>query len=416
MPLDPVDTLRRLVRTPSVNPMGREVAGPPYGEGRMTSLLEEICREQGWPFLRQRVHEGRFNLLVFIEGYPSAQGGGELILWDAHQDTVSADGMTVDPFGGEVRDGRVYGRGASDVKGSMAAMIAALSRLPNSVERNSKPRPSIVLACTANEECGFTGAKAVANSLPAATQASSACQGLETFFPRRPDAAIVAEPTHFNVIVAHQGVVRWRCHTLGRAAHSSRPDAGVNAIYRMARVVRAIERFQENLRATSAEHPLCGRPSVCVSTIRGGVGINTVPDRAMIEIDRRLGPSERPDSACAELAEYIKTHADVGGCEVTHDPPFMQSPGLVDAINRPLAERVVRLVREHDRPSELTGVPFGTDAAAIAAAGVPTVVFGPGSIDQAHTQDEFIEITELRLATDIFHAIASRGLKRGFSG
>ena len=203
------------------------------------------------------------------------------------------------------------------------------------------------------------------------------------YFPRPPDAAIVAEPTELNVVIAHQGQVRWRCHTIGRAAHTSRPDAGVNAIYAMANVVKAIEHYHIELSTSGAEHPLCGRPSVCVSTIHGGVGINTVPERAMIEIDRRLAPGESPEAAYKDLVRYVSEQADIGQCRVEHDEPFMQSNGLVDQNNQALAERLSRIVHKQDRASELVGVRFGTDAAAIAATGVPTVVFGPGSIDQA---------------------------------
>jgi acetylornithine deacetylase len=396
--LDPVKTLQRLVQTPSVNPMGRDVSGPIYGEGRMTDLLEEICREQGWRSARRQVQPQRENLLVRIDGDPALEDGGELNLWDVHQDTVPVEGMTVEPFGGALQEGRVYGRGACDVKGSMAAMLAALSRLDKTGRR-----PTIVLACTVNEECGFTGARALG---------SMWTDELNSSVGRKPDAAIVAEPTQLNVVVAHQGQVRWRCHTIGRAAHTSRPDAGVNAIYAMAQVVQAIERYHADLSLNGTQHPLCGRPSVCVSTIRGGVGINTVPERATIEIDRRLAPGERPDEAYGTLDRYVAEHANVGGCRVEHDAPFMESSGLTDVNNRTIGERLARLVRDQGRPSQLVGVPFGTDAAAIAATGVPTVVFGPGSIDQAHTADEFIDVDELRLATDIFERIARDGLGR----
>ena len=398
MALDPVETLQRLVRTPSINPMGRDVSGPHIGERAMTELLIDICQSQGWQWSRQEVHPGRDNLLVRIDDEPPAQGR-ELILWDVHQDTVPADGMTVEPFGGDVRDGRVYGRGACDVKGSMAAMLAALSRL---TENPPTKHPSVLLACTVNEECGFTGAR----HLTQLWRESPA----NAMFQRPPDAAIVAEPTELNVVVAHQGQVRWRCHTIGRAAHTSRPDAGVNAIYGMAQVVQAIEKYHARLAAKGPDHPLCGRPSVCVSTIHGGVAINTVPEQATIEIDRRLAPGEQPEGAFGDMIRHIAENANVGECRIEHDPPFMQSAGLVDENNRALANRLAQLVREHDRACERVGVPFGTDAAAIAAAGLPTVVFGPGSIDQAHTADEFISIDELKLATEIFYRIACEGL------
>ncbi len=410
--LDPVETLQRLVQTPSVNPMGRDIIGPHIGEGRMTELLVEICQSQGWRWSRQQVHSGRDNLLIRIDGKPGPEQGGELILWDVHQDTVPADGMTVEPFAGEIRDGRVYGRGACDVKGSMAAMLTALSRITTESEFSPSPslqargksrqRPTIVLACTVNEECGFTGARQLTQFWNGSSK--------NDMFERPPDAAIVAEPTEMNVVVAHQGQVRWRCHTIGRAAHTSRPDAGVNAIYGMAQIVQAIERFHAELSATGPQHLLCGRPSVCVSTIHGGVAINTVPERVTIEIDRRLAPGEQPEGAYEAMIYHIAENANVGRCRIEHDLPFMQSVGLVDTQNRELAERLAGIVGEHGRSSRLIGVPFGTDAAAIAAAGVPTVVFGPGSIDQAHTADEFISIEELQLATEIFFRIACEGL------
>jgi acetylornithine deacetylase len=402
MPLDPVETLQRLVQTPSVNPMLQQVSGPIYGEGRMTDALVEVCGQHDWPWSRHEVHPGRDNLVALIAGDPPPLAGGEFLLWDVHQDTVPVDGMTIEPFAGEVHDGRVYGRGACDVKGAMAAMLSALSRRSN---RDAATRPTILLACTVNEECGYTGAQALTRMLTGGGSSS------REFFPRLPDAAIVAEPTDLRIVIAHQGQVRWRCHTIGRAAHTSRPDAGVNAIYSMARVVQAIECYHRELSATSPEHPLCGLPSVCVSTIRGGVGINTVPERATIEIDRRLAPGESPDAAYEALIGYVAKHVDIGDCRIEHDPPFMQSFGLVNDRNHRVAERLADVVQQHGHRTWLVGVPFGTDAAAIAAVGVPTVVFGPGSIDQAHTADEYIEIEELNLATEIFYHLACSGLR-----
>lgn len=417
MPLDPVETLQRLVRTPSVNPMQGEITGPTQGEGRMTALLVEICEQQGWRWQRQQVHPGRDNLLVLVEGDVPPSAGGELLLWDVHQDTVAVDGMTVEPFSGDVRDGRVVGRGACDVKGTMAAMLSALSRRSATADDPAtqtsgaaRSRPTILLVCTVNEECGYTGARAVGGVL--ASIGRDTLGGLaHDFIPRVPDAAIVAEPTGLNVVVAHQGQVRWKCRTLGRAAHTSRPDAGQNAIYAMSRVVQALQAYHRELSTTGPEHPLCGRPSLCVSTIHGGVGINTVPDLVEIAIDRRLAPGEVPESAYESILRYLAERADVGPCRIVHDVPFMQSSGLLDdARNRDVAERLSAVVRGLGRESRLVGVPFGTDAPALAAAGLPTVVFGPGSIDQAHTADEFIAIDELRLAAEIFYRIACQGL------
>lgn len=411
MPLDPVETLQQLISIPSVNPLGHEGAGEFYGEASLTDFLQTACDRHGWRWLRQEVHPGRENLLALVPGNRPARDGGELQLWDVHQDTVAVEGMTVAPFGGEIRDGRIYGRGACDDKGPMAAMIAALSRID--LSSANVERPNIVLAFPVNEECGFTGATAMTELWNPERQINVKITGGNItpaeMFPRRPDLAIVAEPTDLNVVVAHQGMARWRCHVTGRAAHSSRPEEGVNAIYAMARVVQAIEEFQQVL-ADRRPHSLCGRPAVCATTITGGVGINTVPDHVTISIDRRVSPGKNPDEAVAELVKYVAEHANLGRAEVSHDLPLMKSSGLADGVNRPLAERIVQLVEHSGRASKIVGAAYGTDAAAIGAAGVPTVVFGPGSMQQAHTEDEFIDISELELGTELFHRLASERL------
>jgi acetylornithine deacetylase len=285
----------------------------------------------------------------------------------------------------------------------MAAMLAALSRVEKG---ESARRPTIVLACTVNEECGFTGAKLLTRGWGRPANEGPSEADAARIFRMRPDFAIVAEPTQFDVVVAHQGSVRWRCHTIGRAAHTSRPDEGINAIYAMAEIVRTIEKFHAELSRSGPAHSLCGRPSVCVSTIHGGVGINTVPEHVTIEIDRRLGPEEQPKMAYSALIQIIAEQANIGKCRVQHDPPFMDSAGLSDKNNRSLAERLAKLTRASGRASEIVGVPYGTDAAILSATGVPTVVFGPGSIAQAHTCDEYIEIEQLEFATEIFRRIA----------
>lgn len=403
MPLDPVELLQQLVAIPSVNPLGQDASAAGIcGEARLTDFLQGVCERHGWRWLRQRVHPGRENLLALIPG------GQELQLWDVHQDTVGVDGMTIDPFGGEVRDGRVYGRGACDDKGPMTAMIAALSRLDNS----SPNRPTIVLALPVNEECGFTGATALCDLWHPERRNSHETAGTISaaeLFPRVPDLALVAEPTDLNVIVAHQGMVRWRCETIGRAAHSSRPGEGVNAIYAMGHVAAAIEAYQEKL-AAGPEHPLCGRPAVSVTTIHGGVGINTIPDRTTVTIDRRVSPGENPNDAFADVVRFVTEHARLGEASVEHEPPFMKSFGLSDAHNRQLAARLEQLVKSTGRDCQQLGAPWGTDGAAFSAAGVPTVVFGPGSVRQAHTADEFIDVAELRLGADLFEQIARGGL------
>ena len=391
--LDLVDTLRQLVAIPSVNPMAGQLAGPEVGEARLTDYLESLCRGLGLLCQRQTVEPGRDNLLARFEGDPLPHDGGEVILFGAHQDTVPVAGMTIDPFDAEVREGRLYGRGACDVKGGMTALLGALARL---IEERPRPRPTIVLACTVNEECGFSGARALARAC------AEAPSGL---LPRRPDAAVIAEPTELQVVVSHKGVVRWRCHACGRAAHSSQPESGENAIYRMARAVTVLERYQREVLALRPRHPLCGRPTLSVGTIRGGVGVNIVPDHCVIEVERRVLPGEEPEKARREVLAYLEGQLGAEAA-LEHDPPFMEGWPMSQERNGALAERLASAARPVIGRCEPVGVPYGTDAASLAAVGIPTVVFGPGSLAQAHTVDEWLDLHQLQQATEILYRFA----------
>jgi acetylornithine deacetylase len=319
--------------------------------------------------------------------------------------------MSIDPFAAMVKDGRLYGRGACDIKGGMAAMIAAVSRL---AAEKPKSRPTIILACTINEEHGFTGAThwagTYAGKLPDSGHGPEklTTHGTTKLLSRVPDAAIVAEPTGLDVVVAHKGAARWRCQTQGVATHSSQPHLGDNAIYHMARVLAVLEQYAQKVVPGMGSHPLCGHPTLSVGTISGGISVNTVPDRATIEIDRRVLPGEDPRAALNHCLDYINTHVPPG-TPVVQEAPFMLTSGLADEDNGPLAARLGEAIQRHGGAGKAIGVPYGTDAPHYAATGCPTVVFGPGSIDQAHTADEWIEIAQLRAAADILYDFAARG-------
>ena len=147
-------------------------------------------------------------------------------------------------------------------------------------------------------------------------------------------------------------------------------------------------------------HPLCGPATLSVGTIHGGVSVNTIPDHATIEIDRRLRPDENPTAAYQHAVEYLNSHADLAGSPV-HDPPYLEGPALSDEANGALAERLAKVVTQVTGRCRRVGVPYATDAAMLAAAGIPTVVFGPGSIQQAHTKDEWIALDQLEMAVEI---------------
>jgi acetylornithine deacetylase len=219
--------------------------------------------------------------------------------------------------------------------------------------------------------------------------------------PRKPDVAVVLEPTGLDVVVAHKGVVRWRCHAHGRAAHSSCPQAGENAIYRMAAVVAAIERYARDALSAAAAHPLCGRGTLSVGTIAGGAGVNTVPDRCTIEIDCRFPPGQSSETARQELIACLQSQGLTAGVE--HEPPFLSAPALSDADNGPLAARLAACASAAGGTCRTLGVPYASEAAFLAAAGIPTVVFGPGHVEQAHTADEWVAVDEVRRAEETLY-------------
>jgi len=385
---DPLEVLGRLIAIPSVNPA---CGGPAayQGEARLTDFVEQMLREIGLKTVRQPIEPQRENLLALLPSKPAASRK-EVLLLEAHLDTVSAEGMTIDPFAAEVRNGRVYGRGACDVKGGLAAMVASVARL--AAER-PPAMPDIVIACTVNEEAGFSGAQGLAAGLRGE---------LASFLPSLPTACIVTEPTDLRPVVGHKGVVRWRCHTTGQAAHSSEPARGENAIYRMARVVTALESYANETLARMPTDPFCGGATLSVGTITGGTGVNTVPDQATIDIDLRTLPSEDPLDACRAVQSFLAARPELN-FEIQHDPPHLCVGGLASEQNQSLAQQLIAA----GATGPPLGVAYSTNATAYAAVGIPTVVFGPGSITQAHTADEWIAIEELNAAVEILIRLAS---------
>ncbi|RUL88519.1 M20 family peptidase [Tautonia sociabilis] len=364
--------------------MGRTVPdAPPFFEGRVSDYLEAFFRDLGVPFERRTVSPGRDNLIARYEppGRPR-----RTLLWDAHQDTVPVEGMTIEPFLPSVEGGRVYGRGACDVKGGMASMLAAFARL---VRERPAGSCRVLLACTVDEEYTHTGSSALAD------------QGLAV------DLAIVAEPTMLDVVTAHKGAVRWKVITEGVACHSSRPQDGVNAIYRMAPVLASLERFAARLPGLRTD-PILGPPSLSVGRIEGGQSVNVVPDWCAIDLDRRVIPGEDVDGVRSELRQALE--ADLGPeHSFAFSEPWVRMPSLSPQCSRGWVEPVRSALADAlGSPPREAAVPYGTDAGPLAAAGIPALVLGPGDIAQAHTKDEWIEVDQLERAVEAYYAVALR--------
>ncbi len=362
-----------MVRLPSVNPSGRAPEGPLEGEERMARFVRDWLSERGIDCHLQRVEERRDNVIARVPGRSE-----EALVFDAHMDTVSVDGMTVPPFEARIEDGRMYGRGACDTKASLAAMMVALAR----VAEGDPPERSVVLVAAADEEYGHGGSR----------------RYLEDAGPIA--GAVIGEPTNLRVVVAHKGALRVRVITRGLSAHSSNPEKGVNAIYRMAHVLTALEGYALAL-DDRRPHPLVGSPTLSVGTISGGTAVNVVPELCEAMVDRRLIPGETPDSAYDEIARALEglLGEDDELLAVLKDSP-VESDLHEEIVER--ARKAALAVTGDDEP---VGVAYCTDGCDFADHDVPLVVLGPGDIEQAHTADEWVEIAQVEQAAEIYERI-----------
>ena len=265
----------------------------------------------------------------------------------------------------------------------MAAMLAAFARV---VREKPRGAANLVMACSVDEEHTFLGVQyLVKNGIKA-------------------DMAVVAEPTLLNIVHAHKGVVRWHVTAHGRSCHSSSPEQGTNAIYRMGRLLTGIERYAEHLRSTTKDD-LLGPATLSVGRIEGGTSVNTVPDRCRIEVDRRLIRGERPEQAPVQLKEYLMEEA---GIDFPFDcpAPWMGKAALSPEGAEELIARLGDAINQTRGSHKVHAVPYGTDASTLAAAGIPSVVFGPGDIAKAHTVDEWVPLDEVEQASEILYRLA----------
>jgi acetylornithine deacetylase/succinyl-diaminopimelate desuccinylase-like protein len=307
-----------------------------------------------------------------------ARWQGESDQWavvDVHTDTVGVEQMTDPPFDGRIEEGRVYGRGAVDTKATLGILLALLEGLH---QAGRKPAMNLLIAATVNEEAGFTGARAFADWVHR--------QNLQF------DQLVVAEPTLCAPVYGHKGGASVVFEIQGIPAHTSQPHLGQNAINAAAQLVLAMEQEHQRLQTLTAQTPV-GLPTITVSLIEGGTGGNVVPDRCRVTVGRRNVPGEDPDQVLTDLIALgqascplpveIKASRSVGG--------FLQSPDT---------PWITDLAQWAGQPATVT--PYGTHALVYGGLSKEMVVFGPGSIDQAHGQTEWVEISELSKAAQIY--------------
>jgi acetylornithine deacetylase/succinyl-diaminopimelate desuccinylase-like protein len=369
------------VRVPSVNPaQAGPRAGEP-GEAAVGAALAEAAAALGADVEFDEVFPGRANVIARFPGRTDRVVGV-----DVHLDTVGVEHMTGDPFDPVVADGRLHGRGSVDTKATLGVVLAVVERL----QRTGTPlEPTLVLFGTVGEEVG---------GLPGARHldAWAAARGLVV------DELIVAEPTSCTPVHGHKGGVGVEVTVHGHAAHSARPELGRNAVVAAARVVLALEAEHERLAATPPDTAM-GPGTLTTTLVRGGRATNIVPDECYLFAGRRLVPGEDPDAEFERLAGLVREAAapldtTVGLINGLGHPAFWQPPDL------PLARRLADW-----SASEPTTATYGSNAMAYRSLARQVVVFGPGSIDQAHQAVEWVELTELERAAEIYHRWLTAG-------
>ena len=372
--MDPsISLLRHLVSIDSVNPS--LVAGA-RGEGAIAAVVAEHMRRIGLAVEMQEVAAGRPNVIGVLEGRSS----GRSLMFCGHLDTVGTDGMDR-PFAPDENGGRLYGRGAQDMKGGVAAMIDA-ARV---VAERGLGRGRLIVAAVVDEEYASIGADALVSAWTA-------------------DAAVVTEPTDLNIGIGHKGFAWLEIETRGRAAHGSRPKDGRDAIMRMGRVLGRLEALDRDLQSRPP-HPIMATGSLHASIINGGREWSSYPDRCRLQVERRTIAGEDGDSALGEMQQILDALA-------TADPEFEASARL--NFSRPPYE----VASDHELPvtlaaaaaaqsleTRVVGMSFWTDAAVLAAAGIPSVLFGPGGAG-LHSTEEYVNVADVLTCRDTLARLA----------
>ena len=365
--------LRDMIAIPSVNPMG---AANQSAEKGMADFIENVLNGARIDCERQTVSEGRDNLIAIVHSTESDVNG---IMLNSHMDTVPVDNMSIKPFDPVIENGRVFGRGSCDAKASIAAMMSALIEYANQPHR---PRPA-VFAAMADEEFGFSGSwKLTEKSWPV-----SAC--------------VVGEPTLLTRVIAHKGIVRWRIAVDGLSAHGAEPELGRNAVYDGARVALALEEYAQRL-AEKQPHPRLGHSTLNVGRVAGGHAVNIVPDKCVFELECRLLPGEDGQQAVTCCEHFLRDRLPES-VQLTFESPYLIDPAMETEPEAEIVEALARAQQDElGFHRELAGANYGTDGSKLSRAGIQTVVCGPGDIAQAHTANEFVEITQLELATRMY--------------
>jgi acetylornithine deacetylase len=356
-----IETLRNLVQINSINP--KLVADGP-GEEEIAHYIAEVFREFHLEPDVVELDPGRFNVVAVLKG----AGEGRSLMFNGHMDTVGVQGMTA-PFSAEIRHGRLYGRGSQDMKGGLAAMLAAAKAL---VECGIGLSGDVIFAAVADEEYASTGTEALVKSY-------------------RPDAAIVTEPTDLDVCLAHRGFAVFEIVTRGRAAHGSRYQEGVDANLHMGRILAELDKYSRDL-LHSGKHPLLGPPSLHVPLIKGGTELFIYANECKVSVERRTLPGEDPEKIRTVLEDILSRAAAGDGTFHAEISPGLHRNPYEISIDAEIVQFITQIASQvlGKRPAYI-GHHWWEDSALIAEAGTETVIFGPKGAG-IHTHEEWVDI------------------------
>jgi acetylornithine deacetylase len=380
---DAVALTRALVRVDSRNP---SLVSDAPGELAVARVLRDVLEAWGFAVEVRDAAPGRPNVIARVGGRrdgPRGEPGPHSLMFNGHLDVVGVEGMVHPPWAAETRDGRIYGRGSSDMKGGVGAMCAAAARAAEAATDGE-----IIVTAVVDEEYESLGTRAlIADGVRAA-------------------AAIVTEPTRLAIMPAHRGFVWIEATLHGRAAHGSRYDIGVDAIRHAGLLLAELDILDTTELSRRPRHPLLGRASIHASLITGGTGMSTYPDRCDLKIERRTLPGETPADVVAELetvCERIRARRPEFACDIRLG--VAQGPSDV-AADAPIVRALDAALRDVGSPVRVEGMSAWTDAAILNDAGIPAICFGPGDISLAHAAEEYIQVDEIDRATDVLTRLA----------
>lgn len=357
--------LQDLIRIESINPT---LVKGGSGEARIAAFIGAFLQKMGLEVEYQELGEKRTNVIGILRG----SGKGRAIMLNGHTDTVSAQGMEIEPFNPLYKDGRVYGRGSIDMKGGLAAMVLAVKTI---IDQGVKLAGDVILAFVADEEYASIGTEKVVEEYKA-------------------DGAIVCEPTNLQIVIAHKGFAWSRVEVLGRAAHGSMPDKGIDAIVKTGKVLVELDNLGQRLTARKV-HPLLGSPSVHASLIQGGTELSTYPDYCRLEIERRTLPGENKEQVIMELDELMERIRNSDSQFQAKWEVFFYRPALEVCKNEPIVHSLEKSYKEVLKQNPVYGGMSGwLDSAILTEAGTPTVIFGPAG-DGLHGAVEFVEFNSV---------------------